>query len=72
MGASRGAIRAARFGAALFLPLALACTGLLGVFIGPTVTEAVRYAFTGAAVDPAATGSVHPVISGYGIDDRGK
>lgn len=70
MGASRGAIRAARFGAAVFLPLAFACVGLLGIFIGPTVTMAVRHITTGAPIDQTVTGSILPAMSGYGIDDK--
>ncbi len=72
MGASRGAIRAARFGAAVFLPLALACTGLLGIFIGPTVSAAVRHVTMNDPIDRTMTGSVMPAMSGYGVDDRRK
>jgi hypothetical protein len=69
MGASRGAIRAARYGTAVFLPLALACTGLFLIFVGPTAAGAVRAAFGGVAIDTVQTGSV-PSVSGYGVDER--
>jgi len=72
MGASRGAIRAARFGAAVFLPLAFACVGLLGIFIGPTVTTAVRHVAMGDPIDHTMTGSILPAMSGYGVDDTGQ
>ena len=74
-GASRGAIRAARIGAAVFLPLAFACAGLLGIFAGPTAASVVRHAFAAESVDAVATGSVQLMKispSGYGIDDRRK
>lgn len=71
MGASRGAIRAARFGVAVFLPLAFACVGLLGIFIGPTVTTAVRHVAMGDPIDHTMTGSIQ-AMSGYGIDDKGQ
>jgi len=74
-GASRGAIRAARIGAAVFLPLAFACAGLLGIFAGPTAAGVVRHAFKSASVDAVATGSIQPAKaapSGYGIDERRK
>jgi hypothetical protein len=69
MGASRGAIRAARYGTAVFLPLALACVGLFLIFVGPTAAGVMRTALTGDAVDTIETGSV-PSITGYGIDER--
>jgi hypothetical protein len=67
MGASRGAIRAARYGTAVFLPLALACVGLFLMFVGPTAAGVMRHAFTGDGVDTVVTGSVQG--TGYGIDE---
>ena len=69
MGASRGAIRAARYGTAVFLPLAVACVGLFLIFVGPTAAGAMRTVLTGEAIDTIQTGSV-PAITGYGIDER--
>jgi xanthosine utilization system XapX-like protein len=68
MGASRGAIRAARYGTAVFLPLAVACVGLFLIFVGPTAAGVMRHALTGEAIDTIQTGSV-PAVTGYGIDE---